>query len=150
MTLSTEDRLAIEELYARYSHCFDTEDGDGYAAVFAPDGRFVRPGLPDLVGTEALAAFVHERHAETPGVSHHVSNVLVEESEAGVRGRAYVLVLRVVPGEPLILRNLGAYEDELIRVDGAWRFRTRTFTSWLEPGQLDRPFSFDDARAPVA
>jgi hypothetical protein len=150
MALSTEDRLEIHELYARYAHCFDAEDAEGYAAVFAPDGRFVRPGLPDLVGTQALVDFVHERHAATPGVSHHVSNLLVEETAGGVRGRAYVLVLRVVAGEPLILRNLGLYDDELVQVDEAWRFNTRTFTSWLEPAQLDRPFSFLDAAAAVA
>jgi hypothetical protein len=145
MSLSTEDRLEIQELYARYAHCFDSEDAEGYAAVFTPDGRFVRPGFPDLVGTDALTAFVHERHAEAPGVSHHVSNLLVEDTGGGVRGRAYVLVLRVVAGEPLILRNLGLYDDALIQVDGAWRFKIRTFTSWLEPAQIDRPFSFLDA-----
>ena len=34
---STEDRLAIFELYARYSWALDTGDTDGYVALFTED-----------------------------------------------------------------------------------------------------------------
>ena len=35
---TTEDRLAIYELYARYSWALDTGDTDGYVALFTADG----------------------------------------------------------------------------------------------------------------
>ncbi len=36
---STEDRLAIYELYARYSWALDTGDTEGYVALFTPDAE---------------------------------------------------------------------------------------------------------------
>jgi hypothetical protein len=47
-------------------------------------------------GREALREFALERNGAAPGVSHHTTNVLVEESAPDVlAGRAYVLALRV-------------------------------------------------------
>jgi hypothetical protein len=145
VTLDLATRLEIREPYARYSLCFDGADADGYAGLFTEDGVFTRAGEPELVGRDDLAGLVRRRHAESPGVSHHVSNISLEPAPEGARGRAYVLVLRVVSGEPVRLRNVGVYDDQLVRVDLAWRFRRRTFTSWLEPEQRDRPFVFQDA-----
>ena len=44
MPLSVEDRLAIQELIARYNHAIDGGDPDGWAATFAPDGTFESRG----------------------------------------------------------------------------------------------------------
>ncbi len=36
---STQDRLEIYELYARYSWALDTGDTEGYVALFTPDAE---------------------------------------------------------------------------------------------------------------
>lgn len=38
MALPAADHLAIEQLYARYSHAVDRGDGDAWAACFTADG----------------------------------------------------------------------------------------------------------------
>lgn len=146
MALSLEDRAAIEEIYAAYAHTFDAGDAYGWAALFTPDGRFVRRGEEDVVGTAALQQFVLDRAESAPGITHHVTNVSMAAADDGARGRAYVFVLRIAPGAVLRLRNLGAYEDDLVQDNGVWRIAERRFTSWLAPEGIDAPFSFGPAR----
>ena len=90
MALDASDRVEIYELYARAAISFDTGDADGFAESFTRDGTFV--ASTDLTGREALAEYVRRRFREAPGTAHHVFNVLIEESGAGVRGRAYGLI----------------------------------------------------------
>ena len=142
MELSNEDRWEIRDLYFRYSYAFDEGDGAAWAAVFTPDGSFLRSGEPDLVGSAALAAFVAERTALAPNVSHHPSNILIEASPDGARGKAYILALRM-DGRELRLRNFGRYDDEFVKFEGAWRIAVRRFTGWLEPGTSDSAFMLE-------
>jgi uncharacterized protein (TIGR02246 family) len=132
MALSTADRLEIEQLYARYAHAFDGGDAEAFAAVFTADGRFTSGAAEPIVGREALAAFVRRRFAEAPGTSHHITNVLLEDApEGGASGRAYGLILGTATDGRLQFRNAGLYVDELVREDGAWRIRSRTYASWV-------------------
>lgn len=143
MPLDPGQRAEIHELYARYAHSFDAGDGEGYAAVFTDDGVFSLGAERDVRGAVELAAFVGERGDATPGITHHTTNILLDETADGVRGAAYVIVLRTSPGEPLRFRNMGRYDDDIVRQpDGTWRFRRRVFTSWLAPEDLDRPIAF--------
>lgn len=49
--------LEVLRLHAAYSHAIDHQDGPGFAALFAPNGTLVVPGIPDVTGAEALAEF---------------------------------------------------------------------------------------------
>jgi uncharacterized protein (TIGR02246 family) len=113
MKLSIEDRVEIEDLYARYGYGFDEGDGAAWAAVFTPDGSFLRDGEPDLVGSEALSSFVEERAASAPHVTHHTTNILIEGTPGGARGKAYVIALRM-DGGTMRLRNLGRYDAAFV------------------------------------
>jgi hypothetical protein len=135
--LSDADRLLAHELYARYAYAFDSNAAAEWAALFTEDGAFRLGAELEIRGREALREFAAGRNESAPGVSHHTTNVLVEETAAeALRGRAYVLALRV-DGPQVRIRNLGAYVDELVKVDGAWLYRERHFTSWLDPGTVD-------------
>lgn len=146
MTLSTEDRHAIEELYARYAWTFDFGQAEAWAEVFTPDGVLGRYGFPDVTGTEELIAFARDRDA-TPGIIHHNSNLSFEATPTGARGRAYCLVLRAHMGEPLRIRNFAFYEDEMVKVDGEWRFTKRQVEFRLEPKYVDAPFALEGVGA---
>lgn len=143
MSISPADRLEIHELYARYAVHFDGGDAQAWADLFSERGRFLLEGQPYVEGRKALAAFARERIAGTPGIRHITTNVVIDETADGVVGQAYVLVLCKVPGEPLRLRTLGAYVDELVPDGEGWRFQSRRFTPWILPDEAGRAFVFD-------
>jgi hypothetical protein len=134
MPLSATDHVEIRSLYAEYCFRFDAPDPEGFARLFAHDGRFVLDGQPDRIGTQALTELVVQRTTAFPNMRHHTSNILVGEAPGGANGRASVLVLRAV-SERLELRTAGEYEDAFVRESGAWRFARRHYRPWL-PGAL--------------
>lgn len=136
MALDASDRIEIHELYAHVAISFDTGDADGFAESFTPDGTFVAG--TDLTGREALADYVRRRFRESPGTAHHISSILVQESDSGARGRAYGLVTGLAADGRLQLRAAGTYDDELVQEDGRWRIRHRRFTSRLAPRHVGR------------
>ena len=142
MTLSTEDRNALHDLYARYSYAFDGADADAWADLFTQNGRFAPPAIEEVVGTDALRGFVASRSADAPGMRHLMSNVLVEATEGGARGKAYFLCLRLAADGLFRLRNFGRYEDEFERENGTWKIARRVVVSELASGLVDLPFAF--------
>jgi 3-phenylpropionate/cinnamic acid dioxygenase small subunit len=140
--LNPEDRAVINDLYVRYAHAFDGGDADAWAGLFSSDGRFAPPGVPEVVGTDALRAFVQARSAEAPGMRHLIANVLVEASDGGARGRAYFLCFRIGEDGHFRLRNIGRYEDELAREAGEWKIAVRRVVSDLTPELVDATFAF--------
>jgi 3-phenylpropionate/cinnamic acid dioxygenase small subunit len=143
MSLTTDDRATLHDLYARYAFAFDGADATAWAALFASDGRFVPPGVPEVVGTEALRAFVAARSGDAPGMRHLMSNVLVEGTEAGARGSAYFLCFRLGADGTFRLRNFGRYDDEFVQDGGTWKIAKRTVVAELAAGLVDAAFAFD-------
>lgn len=128
--LTAEEWQEITDLYARYSHAFDGGHADELAALFAEDGVFAREGGDPVVGRDGLAALVRGAAERTPGMRHLVSNILVEATENGVRGRAYALAL-VVGETDVRLGAFGRYDDEFVHTPEGWRLRVRRFTPFL-------------------
>lgn len=134
VTLDIADRLDLVDLYARYALLFDTGDADGWADVFAPDGRFFIDGGPTLTGTEELSRFARRAFVRTPGIRHLNSNVTVDGvGPAAARGSAYVVVVGTGDDGSLIVLTVGDYADDLVKLDGRWRIQTRTFSRWAKP-----------------
>lgn len=143
MSLSSADRVEIHELYARYAMHFDGGDARAWAALFSESGRFFLPDQPPVTGRDALEAFARERIAQAPGIRHFTTNIAVDDGADGPIGHAYTLVVSKRPGEPLQLRTLGDYADELENDDGSWHFRSRRFTPWILPEETGKVFAFD-------
>lgn len=124
MFLTTEDRHAIEDLYAEYSFAIDDGRPDDFAACFTADG-VLDTGYGDPTrGTEALAAFAAATNEMMPGMRHSVTNLVLQGHDDGATGRAYLLAYRATAdGHQVVLT--GRYEDTLRRVEGLWRFATR-------------------------
>jgi 3-phenylpropionate/cinnamic acid dioxygenase small subunit len=145
--LSTDDRATLHDVYARYAHAFDGADAETWAGLFAADGRFAPPGVPEVVGTDALRTFVEARAGDAPGMRHVMSNVLVEATDGGARGSAYFFCLRLSDDGKFRLRNFGRYDDEFVREGGAWKIASRTVVSELAADLVDAPFAFDGGSA---
>lgn len=129
-TLTAADRLELIELTVRYGLTFDAGDGAGWAALFAPDGQFVRPDGVVVAGTEALAAVPAASLAATPGMRHLPGPLVLDASGDAVRGRSYGQAVRLVDGPALALIVAGEYADTFVRLGDGWRFAERRFSAW--------------------
>ncbi len=92
--IDTADRLAIDDLLARYGWAFDQGDGDAYAALFAEDGVLTGFGEP-FRGRAALAALAQGTLAQSNGKwRHHLTNLTCRyvEGRDTVEAKAYQLV----------------------------------------------------------
>ena len=141
MRLSAEDRLELLDAYGRYCHAFDSGDAQAAAGLFAEDGCFAYVGSRDFEGRAAIAGLFERRHAGAPGIRHFVSGIVVEPSPEGASGRAYAIVLRMGPGEPLRVITIGQYDALWVRLAEGWRLKRRAFTAWLDPALIDAPLT---------
>lgn len=128
MALAAADHLAIEQLYARYSHAVDRGDGEAWAACSTPDGVFTSFGR-DHAGRAAIVALADSTRRRPPG-RHWVSNIVLEPTDFGARGSAYLAWLQITKS-PVTLPTTGFHEDEVVPTSEGWRFRRRTFVSDL-------------------
>ncbi len=128
-SIPVEDRLEIQELYARYCHFADQCDGPNWAKCFAEDGFFapsLGPGSDKTYqGHEELAAFITAPE-RTPLENRHWNTALTLHRDGDViRGECYAFLLRVENVDsPKILGSV-RYRDVLARENGNWRFRER-------------------------
>lgn len=124
--LTAGDRLAIEELYARYNHAIHEGDATAWTACFSDDGTFsnVRGRYS---GRAALAGYVAGWIGDG-GVRYWLSNVLVEAGEdAGTaEGTCYLAIIgTATPGQPARIQLTGRYTDTLRKDGGRWTFASR-------------------------
>jgi hypothetical protein len=124
--LSSDDFLAIQNLYGRYYMTFDELEAEKWAACFTPDGVFLGPGL-DLVGTEALVGFANATFEAVGRIRHVTSNLIIEASPAGARGTCALMLVKQSEGEtPPVPLGTAVYTDELVKQNGEWLFSKRT------------------------
>ena len=121
MPLSTEDRLEIMDLAARYNHAIDFGDAGAWAATFTADGSFEMPGRA-LSGAAELEAFAKQFAETQSGTRHWTNNLLIEGDGDRATLRCYLCLQKNGSGEPV---TTGFYTDELRKVDGHWRFAAR-------------------------
>jgi uncharacterized protein (TIGR02246 family) len=115
-----EDRDALRDVAARYCHSFDRGDADGVAELFTEDGVFDPgfPGFEAVASREAIRAF---GAGMTPGSVHHMVTDLAYDIDGDrATGDASFIV---TAGTAIV--TAGRYHDELVRLDGAWRYRRR-------------------------
>jgi uncharacterized protein (TIGR02246 family) len=138
--ISPADWVAVNELVARYNRAIDTGDVEGWVGTFAPDGVFDGV-IGRFEGEEALRRLATD-YWTTPayepwrGCQHWVNNVVVE-SLGGTPERArlrcdHAMIKAEAGGARVVL--LAAYDDELVRLDGGWRFARRTVRAFPPEG----------------
>ncbi len=120
--ISIEDRLAILDLCARYNYHIDTGASEAWADTFTADGVFDGP-VGRAEGRDALVAFCDQLAKDFAGAMHFTDNHLFEQAGDGVRHRCFLSFQVPVEGRTDIW--LLAYEDDIVSVDGEWRFRSR-------------------------
>ncbi len=129
MSLSVEDQLAIQQLYAKYNHAIDSGNGADWAATFAADGQF-HSGSGSFTGSEQLAEFA-TGFGQRLKARHWTNNLVIDGDGAKATGSCYLALFRLTPGEkpPANILTTAIYNDELAKgPDGGWRFTKRTVT----------------------
>ena len=122
-----EDRLAINDLFVRYTNALDRGDVETIVDCFTPDGALDSPAVGRHSGHAAIRAFAerfarfHERGAQ---LRHVISNLMVEIDGDHARATCYLLNVLTRNGKSELLAP-GRYECDLVKSGGAWRFQRR-------------------------
>jgi uncharacterized protein (TIGR02246 family) len=135
--MSIEDRLAIHEIIARYSHTYDAQDAEGFAELFVEDGVFEifvsgksGPTVRLQSRTEIREWASRRLKARSGRFSsrHHQSGILFDElTSDSARTRTVVLVTHQgvadVAPRPVVS---GVYHDRWRRTPTGWRLAHRS------------------------
>ncbi|MGB9224410.1 nuclear transport factor 2 family protein [Mycobacterium sp.] len=125
----------ITNLIYTYAELIDGGDLDGVAGLFE-HGRIcgVENGPPETVfeGTTRvremyeMATRIYEDG--TPKTHHNTTNVQlhIDEPAGTARSMSYYCVTQATPNLPLQVIVTGHYKDTFHRLDGVWRFDSRT------------------------
>jgi len=152
-----EDRVAIEELIARYGLVMDDRDMAAMPGLFTTDVHILsRDGVMDARGRDAAVALYQGRFAVL-GPSYHFTHDRIitfgdDPDEATGMVLSHAEMQR--KGEPMLAAI--RYSDRYRREAGAWRFAERLFdffyyvptAEYLEalgPGLATRMRAYEDA-----
>jgi uncharacterized protein (TIGR02246 family) len=121
---------AIRDLLAAYAICLDADDVDGCLELFSDDGEFAVYGKT-LIGRERIGRMF----TRAPKGLHMIGGSRVEARGLTATVRSQVLFVEAGTRE---LRP-ALYDDELINVEGQWRFRRRRCQFITAEGLSDAP-----------
>ena len=126
----TSDREAIGDLIADYALALDTDDIEGCVGLFTEDSEYLVFGKT-LMGPDR----VRKMFTRAPRGMHltGVSRVRIDGDSA----TATTQVLFVDAASHAIRPAL--YDDDLVKVDGHWRFRRRRCQFLTAEGLSDSP-----------
>lgn len=120
-SLTADDYIEIQQLYARYNMAIDSGDAEGYAGTFTPDGVF-----NTFNGHDALVGFIHRWRDNMKGANmrHWNTNLAINGTPEGASGFVYLLLVDVSVRPPAIT-TAAKYEDQLVKTPQGWRFKKR-------------------------
>lgn len=116
-SLTAQDYVDIQQLYARYNFAIDSSDIEAYVALYTPDGSF-----NSFTGQDGLRTFMKNRTGGTR--RHWNTNLVITPTPEGAKGAVYLMFLDVGMKPPAVT-GAGRYEDALVRTPRGWRFKKR-------------------------
>jgi len=122
--LTADDRLEIQEVLARYSHCVDRGRWDALLELFTEDCRLDLSQVMGLYeGRAGVKQFTEILAPLGVFMRHLVTNVVIDGDAERVRVEAYVVAVTGSEANPS--RTTGFYEDELVKQSGRWLLHRR-------------------------
>jgi uncharacterized protein (TIGR02246 family) len=134
MASALEEKDAIREVMARY--CFALDDGRfaDMAALFTEDGTW-HTFFGKAMGRKAIAEFaagLRSHRTDNPRAIHQVTNIVITLDGDSAKVRSNWTTVQNAPEGPKIGSG-GAYDDEMVKIDGQWFFRYRTIDRYIRP-----------------
>jgi len=125
--LTADDYIAIQQLYANYSHALDKGEAERFAATFVEDGEFTggRPAgranetRTPLKGKEGLANM-----GSRGGGRHFTANLVITPTPEGAKGSCYLLLFNA-RNVPATITETAIYDDTLVKTPQGWKFKKR-------------------------
>lgn len=134
-SLTAQDYVDIQQLYARYNEAIDGGNAEAYAATFVPDGVF-----NTFTGKDALVGFIEAWKGKMNGLTrrHWNTNLLITPSAEGATGSVYLMLVDV-SAKPPVIQSTAKYSDELVKTAQGWRFKKRTTRPDTAPAPAPKP-----------
>jgi salicylate 5-hydroxylase small subunit len=154
--IALEDRVRIDELYARYAAVLDDADFESWPDFFTEDATYtviarenVDRGLPLATLSFESRGMLRDRvYAVTQTLFHEpyyqrhlISGILARREGDGFAVRANYCVVRTKTGALSDVYSVGRYDDLVVDEGGELRFARKTviFDSELIPNSLIYP-----------
>jgi SnoaL-like domain len=137
MTLDRlDDRAAIEDQMYRYARSTDWLDTGGHRDVFVDDCVFASPHSGDVVGLDAVVAWMDRVLAQFEATQHLIGNVWITfTGSTSADAVSYVRAwhrYRDSSKPDMVL--WGEYHDHWVLIDGTWRIKERrVLEAGIEP-----------------
>ena len=137
-----QDRIAVEDVMARYVWAVDSLDADGYVAVFTEDAVIDSNGSISK-GHEEIRRIVtnlirrrddnRAKGVPTANLYHVVSNVRITFPKANeaVHQSYWQTVRRDADGR-MVAAAMGRSVDQLVRRNGKWLIQSRKLTVFTD------------------
>lgn len=139
---TNEDRIAVEDVMARYVWAVDSLDADGYVAVFTEDATIdsngsISKGHAAIRGI--VTGLIQRRDANkakglpTANLYHVVSNVRISFPKPGeALHQSYWQTVRRDSDGKMTAAAMGRSEDRLVKRNGTWLIQSRTLTVFTD------------------
>ncbi len=124
MSLSADDKIAIQELSNTQLRHLDAHDVDAWVRCWVPDGKFIAT-YGTFTGHDAIKEFIlgHIAAGKEDGARHVMTNYVIDGD--GDRAAVYALVVKLqVEKAPHIIAT-GVYNDVVVRTPTGWLFESR-------------------------
>ncbi len=137
--ISTEDKIAIQELIARFAHCSDYGDWAGLEAVYLPDVVTELAGMPvKYEGVAEQIEHAKESDRQAEGKNRHFNfNLYIEETAGEVTANYFFL--NVNAGKTPMAAQIvvsGRMRDTVVKTSDGWKIARRLVT-------FDQTFNLD-------
>ena len=137
-----EERIAVEDVMARYVWAVDSLDPDGYAALFTEDAVIDSNGVISRGRKEIrkIVTGLIERREDnkakglpTANLYHVISNVRVTFPNPGeALHQSYWQTVRRDKDGKMTAAAMGRSEDLLVKRDGTWLIQSRRLTVFTD------------------
>lgn len=130
-TGSVEDRLIIRELMDIYADGVNQRSAEIWASTWAEDSEWclpVVPGMESVVGKDNIVSAWLQGMELFPFVFMSISVGDIQITGNTATARSYTSEVAVTQ-DGTEIRPRGQYDDELVKVDGQWLFKRRSFRS---------------------
>jgi uncharacterized protein (TIGR02246 family) len=137
-----EDRIAVEDVMARYVWAVDSLDAEGYVAVFTDDAIIDSNGTISKGRDEIrtiVTSLIQRRDDNkakglpTANLYHVISNVRITFPKPGeALHQSYWQTVRRDKDGRMIAAAMGRSEDRLVKRNGKWLIQSRTLTVFTD------------------
>jgi 3-phenylpropionate/cinnamic acid dioxygenase small subunit len=139
--MNIEQKLAVEDLNARYAEAIDEDRLEAWPEFFNADGRYlvttaenVAQGLPLGIMSATSRAMLRDRIKalrqanvyEAQRYRHVLGTPRIEAANGALRARTSFMVARIMHTGETMLFATGCYEDRIVLDEGGAHFAEKT------------------------